>query len=172
MRKIILASTAAALISAAVPAAAQDTGSRQTREFVQAAAQSDQFEILEAQTVLTQSKDPRVLAFAQQMIRDHTATSQALRQATASAGLKSPPMAMGDDQAHMLGALQSLRGPDFDKAYVKQQAFAHRSALLVEQNYASSGDNPSLRQVASAATPAIGSHLAMAEQMRTAMGGS
>ena len=106
------------------------------------------------------------------MIRDHTGTSQALRDATARAGLRPPPMQVGAAQAPMLAALQSERGRDFDRVYWKQQALSHRSALVVEQGYAATGDTPAIRQTAAAAVPIIQSHLAMAERMSAGSGGS
>ena len=165
---------AALLVGTAIASAAsaQEAGSRQTREFVQAAGESDTFEIIEAQTALAQSSDPQVLSFARQMIRDHDETSRALQDATMRAGLKPPPMAVGANQAPFLAALQSLRGPEFDRTYWRQQALAHRSALTVERGYAANGDTPAIRQAAAAAVPTIQSHLAMAEQMVAKLGGS
>ena len=153
-------------------ASAQEPGSRQTREFIQAASESDMFEIMEAQAALAQSSDPQVLSFARQMIHDHGETSRALQDAAARAGLNPPPMVVGANQAPFLAAVQSLRGPEFDKAYWRQQALAHRAALTVEQAYATKGDTPAVRQAAAAAVPTIQSHLAMAEQMVAKSGGS
>uniref|UniRef100_UPI0035CB672C DUF4142 domain-containing protein n=1 Tax=uncultured Sphingomonas sp. TaxID=158754 RepID=UPI0035CB672C len=153
------------------PLAAQQAGSRQTREFVQAAAQSDTFEELEAQTVLGQSADPQIRAFAQQMIEAHMQTTAALAAATMRAGLEPPSKAMSSDQAQWLGALQSVRGPEFDRLYVRQQVLAHRSALITEQRYASGGDQLDVKLAAASATPIIASHLQMAEQMQAKFGG-
>ena len=151
-------------------ASAREPESRQAREFVQAAGHADSFEIMAATTALAQSQDPQVRAFARQMIRDHGRMSLALRQATAGAGLEPPPMAVGSEQAPMLAALQSLRGRAFDQAYVKQQALAHRSALVVEEQYAATGDAPAVRQAATEAVPLIRSHLAMAERISAQIG--
>ncbi|NIJ09480.1 putative membrane protein [Sphingomonas vulcanisoli] len=150
--------------------AAEEPGSRQTREFVQAAAQSDEFEILAATTVLAQSEDPKVRAFAQQMIDAHRKTSADLRAAVSAAGLNPPKPGMSGEQSMFLAALQSQRGTEFDKVYIKQQALAHRAALAVEQAYAASGDNAAIRKVAAAAVPVITSHLQMADQMQAATG--
>jgi putative membrane protein len=151
-------------------AAAQEPGSRQTREFVQAAAQSDQFEILEATTALAQSADPDIRAFAQQMIQAHQQTSDTLKQAVMRAGLEPPKPGVGGDQSEFLAALQSARGPDFDKTYVRQQALAHRSALALEQGYAASGDEPTIRQVAVSTVPIVSAHLQMADQLKSKLG--
>ena len=170
MTRFTIALLAGAMLASA--AQAQDPGSRQTREFVQAAGESDTFEIMESTTALAQSRDPRVLAFAQAMIRDHRQTSRALRDATARAGLKPPPMQVAESQAPFLAALQSARGPEFDKVYWRQQALSHRSALVTAQHYAATGDAPAIRQTAAAAVPIIQSHLAMAERMSAEAGGS
>ena len=172
MSKVIFLAGATLVALALTPVAAQETASRQTREYVQAAGQSDAFEMLEANTALTQSRDPRVLAFAQQMIRDHGQLSQTLQQATTQAGVKPPPKGVGADQAPLLGALQSLRGTDFDRAYWRHQALAHRSALTTTQLYASNGDDRTIKQAAATAVPVIAAHLAMAEQMQAQSGGS
>ena len=161
---------AAALVMFAAPAGAQAPGSAQTRNYVAAAGQSDAFEMLEADTALAQSKDPKVRAFAQQMLKDHAQLSQTLGQAAASAGV-APPMIVGADQAPLLAALQSLNGANFDHAYWQHQALAHRSALTVTQDYATTGDSTPVRQAAASAVPIITAHLAMAKQMEAQSGG-
>ena len=153
-----------------VPAFAQDAGSRNTRDFVQASGQSDSFEILEGTSALAQSTNPQVRSFAQQMIDDHTALRQAMTDATARAGIAPPPQGPSSDQSSLLAALQSARGSDFDRLYFRDQALAHRAALTVTQRYAANGDQPQVRQAAKAALPKIEAHLSMADQM-SAMGG-
>ena len=153
-------------------AMAQEPGSRQTREFVQAAGESDTFEMMEAYTALAESHDPRVLDFARRMLHDHGETSRALGEATARAGLKPPPMAIGAGQAPFLAALQSLRGAAFDHGYWHQQALEHRAALIITQRYAAGGDTPTIRLAAAAAVPVIQSHLTMAERMDATSAGS
>ena len=65
--RTMVAIGAAALVALS-PVAAQERGSRTTRDYVQAAGHSDAFEMLEADTALTQSTDPQVRAFAQQHV--------------------------------------------------------------------------------------------------------
>ncbi len=159
-----------ALALAAAPAGAQETGSRQTREYVQAAESADQFEILAAQTAITQSTNSDVRAFAARMLQDHQQCGQAVKETATRSGLKPPEMAMSPDQAQWLGALQSVSGIEFDTLYLKQQTLAHRSALAVEQTYAKSGDDPNLRQLATSAVPMISSHGDMATEALTKLG--
>jgi putative membrane protein len=142
-----------------------------TKDFLHAAVGSDQFEISEAQTALAQSRNPQVRAFAEAMIKDHEADAQALMEAARTAGLPPPPMSMSGDQAHLLGAIQSLRGAEFDKAYAKQQGLAHTQALVVTQSYAGGGADAAVRQAAQTAVPMIQQHLEMAKQMKAQLGG-
>jgi putative membrane protein len=154
------------------PLHAQDPGSRQTREFIQAAAQSDRFELLEATTALAQSTDPQVKAFATEMITAHHQTSDNLMQAVTKAGLTPPSPGISGDQSMFLASLQSQRGADFDRTYVRQQVLAHRAALAVQQQYAASGDDPAIKQVATGTVPVVASHLRMAEQLQATKSGS
>jgi putative membrane protein len=166
----LIAALAAAL-AAAVSALAQPPAPAppmSTRSFLQAAAGSDQFEITEAETALGQSRNPQVRAFAQAMIRDHTADAESLRQAAESAGLPPPTMSMSGDQSKLLGGLQGLRGYDFDTDYAEQQVLAHTAALAVTKAYAAGGGDPTVRQAAQKAVPMIQHHLALAQQLKSA----
>ena len=166
--KWAMAATLAILPAAA--AKAQTAMVPSTKDFVAAAAQSDHFEITEAQTALAQSHDPGVRAFAQEMIQAHTRTSHALQSAAVKGGVGLPPPGLSGDQQKMLSALQSQRGADFDRTYLKQQVLGHQVALVLEHGYAAEGENPDVRQAARAAVHVIQRHLAMAQQLRNGSG--
>lgn len=170
--KLVLAAAALAAIVGAGSAAAQSDRPLSPSDFAMMAAASDAYEIDAAEYAAVQSRDPNVRAFAEQMIRDHTQTLQALRQAAVRSGLTPPPMALDDDGQKMLTALQALREPDLDKTYVRQQVLAHTKALVVEQTYSARGSDPNLRQAAQSAVSIIQRHLQMAQQMRATLGGS
>jgi putative membrane protein len=141
-----------------------------TREFVTAAAQSDEFERMEATTALAQSQDPDVRAFATKMLAAHAETSRTLMDATSSAGLMPPQPGLSGDQSAFLAALQSARGHDFDQLYARQQALAHRAALATEQGYAARGDMPTIKKIAASTAGIIVEHLAMADRLAARMG--
>jgi putative membrane protein len=142
------------------------------KDFVMAASQSDQYEILAASVASVEGQDPRVRLFAQEMIREHTRLTDDLRRAAVGSGL--PPLATGisSDQASLLSSLQSLRGPDFDKTYARQQELVHAQAVAVEESFATAGSDPNLRMVAQSALPSIREHLKKAQQLRVDIGGS
>lgn len=163
----------AGAVALAGPAAAQANYAKdKTQSFAQQATGSDQYEIQAGRVALQQAQDPRVRQFAQMMIRDHTRTSDELRTAVVRSGREPPQEAVNGDLVMLLSALQSLRGADFDKAYVTQQVVAHHGALATQQGYAQRGDDPGVRQVARSAVPIITQHLQMAEQLKASLGGS
>jgi putative membrane protein len=141
------------------------------QEFAQAMAQSDGYELAAAQDALAQSRDPRVRAFADQMLADHGRTAQALRAAAQAAGIEPPQPHVGGEQMRFLASLQSLRGAEFDREYARQQVLAHTSALTTARGYAQKGSDPHLRGAAASAAPVIEHHLQMARQMKDALGG-
>jgi putative membrane protein len=106
------------------------------------------------------------------VIDDHTKSREMLNGAAVATGLRPPPKAMSRDQAALLGALQSLSGPDFDRIYAKQQVLAHQQALAVEQSFAMGGADPSLRRFARTDAPMIQRHLELAQHLRAVLGES
>ena len=142
------------------------------KDFVMAAAQSDQYEIMAAHLADVQGKDVRVRTFAQAMIRDHTRLTEDLRQAVVASGLPSPDSGMSSDEAALLSGLQGLRGAEFDKAYARQQELAHAQAVAVEDSFATGGADVNLKKAAQSALPTIQEHLKMAKQLLVDVGGS
>lgn len=138
-------------------------------DFALMAAQSDEYEIQAGRTAAVQAVDPRVRAFAKQMVEDHLRARQELGEAAIAAGLQAPPPALSGDQAMLLGALQSQRGSQFDRTYMRQQVLAHQQALAVEQTYAAGGSMSALREAAVSAVPLIQHHLQMARTLDAAL---
>jgi putative membrane protein len=142
------------------------------KDFVMAASQSDQYEILAASVASVQGQDPRVRTFAQEMIQDHTRFSEELSKAATAAGLPPPERGMSSDQETLLSSLQSLWESDFDKTYARQQELAHAQAVVVEESFAIAGMDPTLRKAAQSALPSIRDHLKKAQQLLVDVGGS
>ncbi len=163
---------ALAVVGTATGAIAQTPIPPSGKDFAMAAAQSDQYEIQAGRVALTESQSASIRTFAQEMIEEHTRTSESVSDAAAASGLPRPPQGMSSDQAAMLSALQSLRGAEFDKAYAKQQVLAHYQALAVEKSYAAAGMDVNLRAAAQSSVPIIQHHLEMAQQIRKTLDGS
>jgi putative membrane protein len=163
--------TALAVILGSYGAQAQTPIPPSPKDFVMAASQNDQYEVLAASVASVQGQDPRVRTFAQEMIQDHTRLSEELSKAATASGLPPPERGMSSDEAMFLSSLQSVRGPDFDKTYARQQGLAHAQAVAVDESFATAGSDPNLRKAAQSALPNIREHLKMAQQLRVDLGG-
>ena len=134
------------------------------------AASSDQFEIQSGQLAQQMSQNQAVRNFANMLIADHTRTTQLLTTTAQSAGIAPPPPTLLPPQQAMLDQLRaSGSGPSFDMAFKNAQITAHQQALQLHQNYATSGDVPALRNVASQAVPIIQMHLNQAQMLNVGM---
>jgi putative membrane protein len=139
------------------------------QEFVLEASKSDATEIAASKIALKNSNDPHVRKFAQQMIADHTKLSHGMEALVAKKGFKPTPSA---DSA-LVGKLQTLKGKEFDQAYVEQVGVeAHQRAVDLFQQQSESGTDAQLKAAATKALPTIKHHLAMAQQLAGEMKGS
>jgi putative membrane protein len=166
IRTLALASAAALMLSATVPAFAQPAPVTSTRDFVTAAAQSDEFERRAGHMAENLARSPRVKSFGARMVRDHTMTTRNLKAALRKAGKPvPPPPALSPGQQQMLGRLKSS-GAGFDATYLQQQVQAHQQAMGLLQGYAQGGDNPVIRDAARKTIPLVQHHLMMAQQLQ------
>ncbi|MBB5463217.1 DUF4142 domain-containing protein [Paraburkholderia sp. Cpub6] len=155
------------------PASAAPTGgttlSPADQQFVLEASKSDATEIAAGKVALKNSNDPHVRKFAQQMIADHTKLSHAMAGLVAKKGFKQTPSA---DSA-LVGKLQTLKGTEFDQAYVEQVGVeAHQRAVDLFQQQSESGTDSQLKAAAAQALPTIKHHLEMAQQLAGKLKGS
>jgi putative membrane protein len=172
MRKMILLATAFALLAG--PALAQSTGEKtgvnsvlgvtpKTTDFVGEVAKSDMFEI-QSSKLATSKTQGDVQSFANQMVEDHTKTTDQLRGLALSAKIPLPT-AMTSSQQSMLDKLKSLNGDDFAKTYISDQLSAHQTAVSLFERYSKSGANPQLKYWAEQTLPALRHHLEMATDL-------
>jgi putative membrane protein len=139
---------------------------RSAMDYVQMAASGDLFEIESSRLFLARSQHPALRAHAQMMMNDHPRLSNALMMAAARGGLQPPPPAMLPKHVDMLNRLSAASPAQLDMLYYQMQLDAHNEALQVHGGYASAGDNPALREAATAAVPAVEMHLKMLRDMR------
>ena len=139
------------------------------QQFVLDASKADATEIAASKIALKNSNDPHVRKFAQQMVADHTKLSHGMAALVAKKGFTPSPSA---DSA-LVGKLQSLKGKEFDQAYVEQIGVeAHQRAVDLFEQESQSGTDAQLKAAALHALPTIKHHLAMAQQLAGEMKGS
>ena len=136
-----------------------------TADFVTEVAVSDMFEIKSSQ-LATDRSDAPTKAFAAQMIKDHTKTSDELKSMVSGGAVKAvlPPDV---DKKHqkMLDKLGAENAADFTKKYHSDQVSAHKTAVSLFERYAKNGDDPTLKAWAAKTLPALQQHLQMAKDL-------
>jgi putative membrane protein len=130
-------------------------------DFVNKVAISDMYEIQASRMAERRAGNAHIKAFATQMVRDHTASSAALRAAIHGQSGLSLPAALDSDHQNMLKELTDASAADFDQKYVDQQTHAHQDALDLLENYAQHGDNDALKTFANSVTATVQHHLDM-----------
>lgn len=145
------------------PIPAATTASVQDQNFAQQAASSDQFEIQSSQLALQKSRSPRVRAFAQQMIDDHSATTAKLSALARDKGMNVQGT-LDPQQQQMLATLGGT-GRGFDRAYMRDQVVGHTAAVSAFQTEASSGSDPDIHGFAQQTLPTIQEHLQEANRL-------
>ena len=137
-----------------------------TEEFVTEAAGSDMFELESSKLALERSQDSATKSFAQQMITDHTKTSEELKAMVTSGKVKAAISAsISSAQQSMLDDLKKLNDDDFAKLYHSAQEDAHEDAVDLFKRYGEEGENAELKAWAAKTRPALEHHLMMAKNL-------
>ena len=136
-----------------------------TMDYVQAAGAGDLYEKQSSQLVLKSTTNPDVRKFANMMVMDHTKSTAKVKAAAMKSGLHPMPPMLMPKQASMISDLKAAKGPARDQLYITQQKMAHQDALATQQDYASTGDQPALKMVASEIVPVVQQHIDMLNAM-------
>ncbi len=133
------------------------TGTTPT-DYVRLAADSDLYEMTSSKLALARSKDPAVRQYAQEMIRDHMTTTNALKAGVKRSKARQPATRLSSEKQAMIAQLRSA-GTDFDRVYARQQAQSHAQAWALHKGFATDGADAPLREVAQSAVPIIERHV-------------
>jgi putative membrane protein len=146
------------------PMAAAVTMSSQDGRFISAVGPSDQFEMQTSQIALQKSRNPDVRAYAQQMIDQHTTSSQQLTQLAAAKGAN---LSQGLDptQERLLAAVQGAGPGSFDRTYLSGQITGHTATVLAYNDEVKSGQDADVKAYAQQNLPMIQQHLVDARRL-------
>lgn len=143
-----------------------------SQNYVAWAADSDMYEIQSSRLALAKARNPATKDFAREMIADHMKTTKALMAALPKTEprIAKPGKALTEPNAAKIAALKGAPADGFDALYMQQQRDAHRTAYALHKGYATDGQDPALREVATAAVPIIEKHLAHVQSGNAAGG--
>jgi putative membrane protein len=132
--------------------------------FVRNALQGGMAEVQLGQLTLQKSNNDQVKQFAQRMIDDHTKLGEQMKPVAQQLGVSEPNGVSKKDKATM-AKLESLSGPAYDQAYIKDMVKDHKKDLSDFQTEASSGQDPTVKDAANQGSKVIAQHLQMIQQI-------
>ena len=157
--------------SAATPHQRQVTdGSKTTKSvtpesFASQAAIIGKAEIELGQIALKNTQDEDVRTYAQRMVKDHSAADKKLKAIAAKQNLQLP-QSLDREHESLKMKLQSLKGEDFDRAYVKAMANGHDKAVALFESASQQTQMPGeLKQFAASTLPTLEEHKEMAHSL-------
>ncbi|MBI5264717.1 MAG: DUF4142 domain-containing protein [Bradyrhizobium sp.] len=136
-----------------------------TADFVKQVAISDMFE-LESSKLAQQKGNAQEKSFAQQMVTDHSKTTNDLKSMISSGKVKAAlPTALDSSHQSKLDKLKGATGGDFSSNFNSYQVSAHEDAVSLFERYAKGGDDPELKDWAGKTLPTLRHHLEMAQEL-------
>ena len=158
-------------MSHATKAAAQDKTA--PARYVRDAAQTDLFEVEAGKLAITRARSNDVKDFARMMVKDHTETTEMLKDALAQSklGIK-PPTKLDASHRKMLDQLKGASATSFDRRYMDMQVKGHDLALSLHQDYATKGKADALKDAAGKIADIVKHHIEVAREVASKVAGS
>jgi putative membrane protein len=133
-------------------------------KFVKDAALGGMAEVELGKLATQKASSDAVKQFGQKMVDDHSKANDQLKEIASKENI-SIPASLDSKHQSRIEKLSKLSGPDFDKAYVKDQVKDHKKDVSQFKNEAESGSNPNIKQFASTTLPTLQEHLSMAQDL-------
>lgn len=138
---------------------------------------ADQIDIDYGKIALQKSKDAKVREFAHRMVTDHSAVQKSVIELAGKLGVKAEdsPTSVGlkSGAAEITKKLKSLKGKEFDKFYIDNEAAYHKTVTdAVDGVLIPSAQNGELKSALQGAQPLFLKHLEHARSVQSGLGGS
>jgi putative membrane protein len=133
--------------------------------FASQAAIIGKAEIELGQIALKNTQDAGVRKYAERMVKDHGAADKKLKAIAAKENLQLP-QSLDQEHESLKTKLQSLKGAEFDRAYVKAMANGHDKAVALFESASQQTQMPGeLKQFAASTLPTLEEHKEMAHSL-------
>jgi putative membrane protein len=133
--------------------------------FASQAAVIGKAEIELGQIALKNTQNADVHKYAQRMVKDHSAADKKLQAIAAKENLQLP-RSLDPEHESLKAKLQTLKGGDFDRAYVNAMANGHDKAVALFESASQQSQMPDeLKQFAASTLPTLRQHKEMAHSL-------
>lgn len=141
------------------------------KAFVDEAASGGLMEVELGRLAMERASSAEVKQFGQRMVNDHSAANDKLKQAASSSGID-VPAAMDAKHKATTTHLQSLKGAEFDRAYMQHMVSDHQKDVAAFEKQSKSASAASIRTFAAETLPTLQEHLREAQRVAKTLGGS
>lgn len=150
-------------------AALADNLAPRDQAFLEQAAQNGHAEQSASQLAVIKTRDPRVRAFAQRMIDDHTRVTEEL-QTLAAAKNYTPPKEPSMLQKGKEMLIAGLSDEHFDRRYVNQMGIVtNETTVQLYEEAAREARDPDVKAFAARHLPTVRDHLQTARKLKAAV---
>jgi putative membrane protein len=149
-------------------AVAQSDSATQDKTFLTAASAGGMAEVQLGQLAAEKASSPKVKAFGQKMVTDHTMLNNELKPFADKDGVTPPSSLTSDDQAEY-DKLNGLSGKDFDKEYVAYMMKDHDKDLAAFQQEESMTQDAQLKMAVMKGEKVIAQHHRMIDRLGAQM---
>ena len=140
-------------------------------DFLREVAQASQIEVESSKLAMTKAQNAEVKAFAEKLVKEHTAASEELNTLVKSRHAEwkdDDPKFREKKQKHE--SLQKLTGAEFDKEYLEDMISDHESTIALFARYSLNASDTALKSFADKTQPTLREHLKMARDLRAKIG--
>lgn len=157
--------------------AAMQTGAVTEGDALAIAIASDEHEIAASELARSKKVSEPVNAYADMMIKEHTAHMEKARALEGSAGVQAGtgPMvaSLRTESETARNRLNGMEGQDFERAYVEEMVNSHQKTLtMLESQLIPAAQNQALRDFLTQTRDTVAKHLEAARQLQSQVGGA
>jgi putative membrane protein len=134
------------------------------KKFVKDAALGGMTEVELGKLAAEKGSSDAVKQFGQKMVDDHSKANEELKQVASNEKMDIPD-SLDSKHKSRIDKLSKLSGPDFDKAYLKDQVKDHQQDVSEFQSEAQGGTDPNVKQFAVKTLPVLQDHLSMVKDL-------
>lgn len=143
-----------------------ETGTFSDKHFMVKAAQGGMTEVELGQIAQKNGSSADVKQFGARMVADHSKANTELKGLAQQKGVTVPTKLDASHQA-MVDHFNKLKGPDFDRAYVKDMAEDHQKDVAEFQQASTSAKDPDVQAFATKTLAVVKGHLADVQNLQS-----
>lgn len=165
----VLAVGCCAVLAAQADGQQDKTKAVSDKEFVAEAASGGMAEVKLGQLAADQGNSDDVRKFGKRMVDDHSMANKQLLTLLDKKGMAAPKE-LSKKHQEAFNHLSKLKGPEFDRAYMKHMVEDHKEDVALFESMSKSGSDPDLKTFATKTLPTLQEHLKLAEQIYDKVG--